>query len=367
MSVGTAFFGGPDRPPGVLRDLLFERVAAVPSGGSIDWVTYYFRDRRLAAELLAAHQRGVDVRVTVEGRPRSVHANDRVIEMLEGPLGKRLRVARFPTDGKRHMKLLRSRLHSKLYCFSHPDPIAMVGSFNPSGDEPEEDPDLIKEIGDHDRGHNALVEFRAPALVSPLLRHARCLHHSVQGPWRRLLPSSNRAVVRDGISFHFWPRASAHPIKRYLFGLPAGSKVRFAPSHLSGDSAERMLLDLAARGIAIEVLTDQTDRRASPALLEKLAEAGIALSRVVYDEWIPMHNKFALVEAGADRSVIFGSFNWSKRSQVYNHEIGVIARDAELFAAFADRWDVLAEQVRVHDAADAGEPGEGGRQIGLGE
>ena len=86
-------------------------------------------------------------------------------------------------------------------------------------------------------------------------------------------------------------------------------------------------------------------------IVKKLGEAGIALARVVYDEWIPMHNKFALVEAGADRSVIFGSFNWSRPSQRYNHEIGVIAHDLELFSAFADRWDVLAEQVRVHEGA----------------
>ena len=58
-----------------------------------------------------------------------------------------------------------------------------------------------------------------------------------------------------------------------------------------------------------------------------------------------------LVDAGADRSVIFGSFNWSRPSQRYNHEIGVIAHDLELFSAFADRWDVLAEQVRVHEGA----------------
>ena len=351
MSIGTAYFGGPDRPAGALRNLLLARVAAVPSGGSIDWVTYYFRDRRLAAELLAAHERGVDLRVTIEGRPRSVLANEGVIRVLEGPLGKRLRVVRLPTDGMPLSRLLRSRLHAKLYCFSHPDPVAIVGSFNPSGDEPEEDPELIQEIGDHDRGHNSLVEIRAPELVSSLVRHARSLHASILGPWRRLLPAANRAFERDGVSLHFWPRASAHPIKRYLLGLPAGSRVRLAVSHLSGVSTERMLLRLAVQGIAIEVFTDQTDRRASPVLVKKLGEAGIALARVVYDEWIPMHNKFALVEAGADRSVIFGSFNWSRPSQRYNHEIGVIAHDLELFSAFADRWDVLAKQVRVHEGA----------------
>jgi phosphatidylserine/phosphatidylglycerophosphate/cardiolipin synthase-like enzyme len=116
-----------------------------------------------------------------------------------------------------------------------------------------------------------------------------------------------------------------------------------------------MLLRLAAQGVSIDVLTDQTDRRAAPALVTRLGEAGISLARVVYDEWIPMHNKFALVESEAERSVIFGSFNWSRPSQRYNHEVGVIARDKELFSAFADRWDVLAEQVRLHDSSKGGE------------
>jgi phosphatidylserine/phosphatidylglycerophosphate/cardiolipin synthase-like enzyme len=64
-------FGGPDRPRGCLRDLLAQRIEAVPPGGAIDWATYYFRDRRLAGDLIRARERGVEVRVTIDGRPRS--------------------------------------------------------------------------------------------------------------------------------------------------------------------------------------------------------------------------------------------------------------------------------------------------------
>jgi phosphatidylserine/phosphatidylglycerophosphate/cardiolipin synthase-like enzyme len=354
MSVGIAHFGGPDRPHAALRNLLSDRVAAIPIGGSIDWVTYYFRDRRLASDLLAAHERGVDVRITLEGRPRRIDANDQVIRMLEGPLGRKLRVYRSVVDGKPLGKLLRPRLHTKLYCFSHPHPVALIGSFNPSSDDPEEDPELINEIGDHDRGHNSLVEFNRPALVSACLAHARRLHRSSRGPapglWNRLAPSANRAIREGGVSVYFWPRVTAHPIKHYLFGLPAGSRIRLAMSHLSGTAAERTLLRLVEQGIELEILTDQTDRRASPPLVAKLREAGARFERVVYDEWIPMHNKFALVESEIGNRVIFGSFNWSRPSQRYNQEIGVIADDPELFSAFAGRWDVLADQVRKHDA-----------------
>ena len=41
-------FGGPDRPARALRDLLEQKVDEVPPGGSIAWITYYFRDEALA-------------------------------------------------------------------------------------------------------------------------------------------------------------------------------------------------------------------------------------------------------------------------------------------------------------------------------
>ena len=67
------FLGGPDQPAGRLRDLLSERVGAVPPGGSIDWVTYYLRDRRLARELVRARNRGVAVNMTLERQPRTAN------------------------------------------------------------------------------------------------------------------------------------------------------------------------------------------------------------------------------------------------------------------------------------------------------
>ncbi len=81
------YLGGPEQPRRRLRDILAEHVAAVPAGGEIDWVTYYFRDRQLAQALLDANRRGVRVRLTLEGAPRTRHANDRVLGMLDGPGG----------------------------------------------------------------------------------------------------------------------------------------------------------------------------------------------------------------------------------------------------------------------------------------
>lgn len=342
MTAGQVHFGGPGRPDGRLRDLLAERVAAVPAGGAIDWVTYYFRDRRLAGELVAAHRRGVAVRVTLEGRPRTTHANDAVIALLGDGLGEGLRVVAARTDPLPLGKALRPRLHEKLYCFSHPEPSAWVGSFNPSGDAPELMPEVIPEIGDHDRAYNLLVELRGEPLVTALVAHARALHSAPHGPFDRFRPDANRSLALGDFVVHFWPRVAPDPVNRWLSGLPAGSRVRLAASHVSGPSAGRTLTRLARRGVTLEILAESTQRRVPVKMVRQLSASGATIRRIGQGEcWIPMHDKFALVETPTERRSVFGSFNWSEPSRRFNREIGVVSSDDELFETFEKRWQEL--------------------------
>jgi phosphatidylserine/phosphatidylglycerophosphate/cardiolipin synthase-like enzyme len=325
-------------------------VAGVPAGGSIDWVTYYFRDRRLAAEVVAARRRGVEVRVTLEGRPRTARANDAVIALLREGLGAGLRVAEAASDALPLGKLLRPRVHEKLYCFSHPRPSAWIGSFNPSGDEPELAPEVVREIGDHDRAFNLMVELSGDTLVQALTAHARKLHRASHGVLDRLRPDTNRGLHEDGFSVHFWPRCSPDPVNRMLAGLPAGSRVRLAASHVSGPTAGRVLSRLARRGVRLEVLAEATHRRVPPEMERRLLDAGASIRRVgAAKGWTPMHDKFALVETGAERHTLFGSFNWSEPSRRFNREIGVVSTQAHLFESVSERW----EELSLHAVASA--------------
>jgi phosphatidylserine/phosphatidylglycerophosphate/cardiolipin synthase-like enzyme len=332
-------FGGPGRPDGRLRDLLAERVSQVPAGGAIDWVTYYFRDRRLAGELVAARRRGVAVRVALEGRPRTTGANDAVIALLGEGLGDGLRVVAAATDGLPLGKALRPRLHEKLYCFSHPKPTAWVGSFNPSGDVPELAPEVIREIGDHDRAFNLLVELRGEPLVAALVAHARALHAAPHGPFDRFRPGANRSLAFGDVGVHFWPRIGPDPVNRWLAGLPAGSRARLAASHVSGPTARRVLTGVVRRGVTLEILAESTHRRVPASMARQLSEAGAAIRRIGEGEsWTPMHDKFVLVETPTERRSVFGSFNWSEPSRRFNREIGVVAGDGPLFEALTERW-----------------------------
>lgn len=344
MSAIEVHFGGPDLPPRRLRDLLEAHVHAVPPGGAIDWVTYYFRDRPLAAALLEAHRRGGRVTVTIDGRPRTAHASDRVAAMLAGPRGlgdgfRALRMARVPAPSGR---LQAPHLHEKIYAFSHPGPVAFVGSFNPSGDDPEEQPELIEEIRDQDRGHNVLVGFHDPVLVRALTAHARWVHRARLVGLAGSLAAANRAVVAGPTELHFLPRPGPHPVARRLGRLRPGARVALTGSHVKGRGAVRLLAALARGGVGVEVLAEATRRRVPTRVEEDLRAAGVAVRRLVDPAGLPLHDKFVLAEEAGRRWVAFGSFNWTTRSRWLNREVCAISTDPALVGAFADRWQALA-------------------------
>lgn len=339
-------FGGPDYPPGALRDRLAGCVAEVPAGGAIDWVTYYFRDRALARALVDARHRGVRVTLALEGRPRVARANDGVIAQLSGPgaLDAGLRVVRMRGIPSPPGLAWKPQLHEKIYCFSHPVPAAFVGSFNPSGDRPEADPGIVSAIGDHHIAHNALVEIRDPDIVACLAQHVRSLHE--QGPWLfgRHRPGVSRDFDFGDTQVCFWPRYSRHPVEQLLEQHGAGSRVRIAASHIRNPRAVACLQRLVARGARVEIAAEHTERRVPRRMEKRLLDAGIGLERFGAGANVPMHLKFVLAEGRAGRQAVFGSFNWTLPSYWLNHEVAVITRDETVFEALENRWLALQEQ-----------------------
>jgi len=337
-------FGGPDMPAYRLRDLLAERVAAVPPGGAIDWVTYYFRDQRLAKELLRAQRRGVKVNVTVEKTPRTAHANETVFKILSGlnGLGSGFRALSFRQAPRPFGGIWKPHLHEKLYCFSHPRPMAFVGSFNPSGDGPDDDPAIIREISDQDRGHNVLVGLSDPLLVERLVEHARWIHRAKCTMLHRFTAVANRPVKGENTTIYFWPRVRPHPAVQFLLRLGAGARIRIVASHIKGTPVVKSIIRLAQNGAIVEILAEPTLRRVPVAAEQRLTQAGIPFRRITHPERLPMHNKFVLAEKSGQRWVIFGSFNLTMRSYWLNYEIGAISTNDQLIDAFAERWENLA-------------------------
>jgi phosphatidylserine/phosphatidylglycerophosphate/cardiolipin synthase-like enzyme len=333
-----AYFGGPDRPAGALRDLLEERIEAVPEGGAIDWMTYYFRDERLADALIRAHRRGVRVRICVEARPRRGSANRQVIDRLSDPI---LGIGR-GLQAVRH--ILPLHLHTKLYCFSHPRPTAFVGSFNPSGNEPE-NLNLIADIGDQDRGHNLLVELTDPAVVGALTERVAALHAS-GGRFRRPWRLADSIVAAGDLQGVFFPLFAQSPLQCRLHALNPGSTLRIAASHVRDPFVTRTLVSLARRGVSVMLLTGHTLRRTPRRRERHLIDAGVRVVRFSHPDKLPMHSKFMLAEGPGVRWASFGSYNLTLTSRWLNHELLMFSTSAELWRGLDQRWhDILASSL----------------------
>ncbi|MGE0583484.1 MAG: phosphatidylserine/phosphatidylglycerophosphate/cardiolipin synthase family protein [Steroidobacteraceae bacterium] len=324
-------FGGPDLAPRRLRDLLEAQVDATPAGASIDWATYYFRDLRLADALIRASDRGVRVRLALEAETRRAGANDEVIA----------RLSRHGLGGGfcLHHKWYwaRGKLHAKIYCFSEPD-FAWVGSFNPSGNEPE-DAETIAEIGDQDRGHNLLLAIRGPKLVRVLRRHVARLCHAT--PLDRIRPSYNRVAAEGPRRMYFYPRLRTRVVEREIAMLGKGARLTGAVSHLKPDSFSTVIERAARRGVAVRLLVHDTERRVPAALVATLAAAGVEIARYRHPAGLPMHAKFLLLTGPRGRCAWLGSYNHNTRSRKRNHELLLRTADPAECDGLQERFDAM--------------------------
>lgn len=332
-ALGRIEFGGPDLPERRLRNLLQQQVDAAPPGSRIDWATYYFRDRALAEALIRASDRGVRVTLVLEPDPRRKGANDAVIALLKahGLKGRFHLYEPAPFD--------RGHLHAKIYAFSEPN-IAWVGSFNPSGDEPE-DPEVIAEIGDQDRGHNLLLGIERPRLTSALRVHVRKLAR-----WRplplKMRPHFNLWVEDAGTRLYFFPRFRKCPAESEIGRLQAGDRLRGAISHLKKGDLTRQLQKAVRRGAEVDLLVHDTERRVPSELVRQLSESGVGVTRVSHPDDLPMHAKFLLVDHAGESSAWLGSHNFNPKSQTRNAELLVRTADASVISALSRRFGEIA-------------------------
>lgn len=333
------YFGGPDRPAGSLAGLLRSRIDAVPAGGEIHWIAYYFGNLDLARALLEAKRRGVDVRLDIEARPRRPEVNAEMVRLLGGRAGL--------ANGFRAVShLLPCHTHEKLYFFSHPDPVVYLGSYNPSRGT-HDSPELLRDVGDQDRGHNFLVEIAAGPPVSFLRAHLYAMHHHRHGILERFKPDLNAVYDSPDLAIWHFPRRSSEVVPAALHRAAAG-RIRIAASHFRDASMARLLAGLARKGAKIEVLAHDTLRRVPRRVERTLRSAEIAFTRYAHGENLPMHNKFMLLEGGDKRSVLFGSFNLTRTSKWLNHEILLESHDPDLFSDFASRWDEMMAEAAAH-------------------
>ncbi len=325
-------FGGPDRPHRFLRNVLEQLVEQARPGSRIDWSTYYFRDLALASALMRAADRGVRVRLVLEGQARRRGANDAVIELLAAHgLGGGFKV--------RQRQGGLGQLHTKAYLFSDPD-LALVGSFNPSGNQPE-DQDVVAEIGDQDRGYNLLFCVRQPDFVVALRKHVDQLGEKDAKLWDRLRPHFNRALGSGSTRAFLYPRLRTRLVESEIQALGRSASVLAAVSHMKKGSFINALRRARRNGAGVSLLVHATERRVPGGLIEQLNKEGIITTRIGNTHDIPMHNKFVILQQGEKRHAWLGSYNYNSKSRWLNDELLVRTEDADAVELLAHRFEQM--------------------------
>ncbi|WP_420142190.1 phospholipase D-like domain-containing protein [Sphingomonas sp.] len=337
--VGAVHFGGPDRPSRALATLLRARIDAVPAGGRIAWATYYFRDLDLARALIRASDRGVRVTLTFDGSPRLGGANAAAIDLLRRHgLGGGLVLRQRPAL----LRAVAGRLHSKIYMFSHPTPVALIGSFNPSGDA-DTDRAVIDEIGDQDRGHNLLVEVTGAGLVAALEAQVQRIVDG-GGSAGRFGLQANR-IVRDGdTDLFFYPRLRPEVVERAVDALGPGDRMWGAISHLKADMVDR-LARAGSAGARIELVVHDTERRVPEAAVARLRAAGVDVRRYAHPDGLPMHAKFLVLTRNGQTTSYVGSLNYNRNSRWLNDEVLMRSGDAALARALIARHAAIGREI----------------------
>ena len=236
-------------------------------------------------------------------------------------------------------------LHAKIYVFSHSG-TAWVGSFNPSGNEPE-NAAVIAEIGDQDRGHNLLVGLDEPALVAALAAHVERLCAATSTLRDRFRSDHNRPVAGHESRLFFYPRLAARIVEPAVEALQPGDRIDGAVSHLKPGALGDALVAAARRGVAIRLVVHDTERRVPQALVDALAGAGVDVIRYRHPDELPMHAKFLLLTGDGGTECWFGSHNFNPRSRWLNHELLVATHDPAIVGPIASGFaDVRTAALR---------------------
>ena len=111
---------------------------------------------------------------------------------------------------------------------------------------------------------------------------------------------------------------------------------------ISDDQITERLLAAHRKGVHINIITDNDKSLDEGSDVEELAKAGIAVRMDTTPNH--MHHKFMVTD---QRSLITGSYNWTRSAARYNHENILLTREPAAVKSFEQQfkklWEVMTE------------------------
>lgn len=105
---------------------------------------------------------------------------------------------------------------------------------------------------------------------------------------------------------------------------------------ISDDRITTAIRNAHERGVAVRIISDNDKSNDRGSDIDLLQQAGLAVKLDRSPNH--MHHKFAIVD---DKTLLNGSFNWTRSASEYNEENIVIVDDPHQVAAFSERFEAL--------------------------
>ena len=365
-------FASPDSTFDVLRDLLQD------AESSIDLSLYYLNHTALVDELLAARDRGVQVRVLLEGSPVAgfaSHYRYHAAQLVAGGVDVRLMLrvgdepTRYPYIHAKYL-VVDGRYTAVMSENWGSTGIPTEGSGNRGWGVVVESDSLASSLTaifetDFDTAWGDVVAFdtaTAPADFTPVEPYIREAAVAPRPPLELEQLFEVQLVAGPDNTLH----------NSTVMGLltRAESRILVQQHHLTtwwstGESPYlEALLAAHERGVAVTVMLDGTKQEVADNNRQgflALQEAGVAVRYYRGDEFTRIHNKALVVD---DRWTLVGSINWGVGGGAWNREIGLILDSTAVASYYSILfWDDWA---LANGSAPPPPPAPGGGDSGQG-
>jgi len=319
---------GNGRDPAI-ENLLIELIGRALPGSRLRAAVYTFTRATVAQALIAAHRRGVDVRVVIDG---SAHlAATSVVPSLVTGLG-RTRVTSCSAPGSACLGT--GIMHHKTYLFSALNDgsrsVVVQTSYNPTA-------------GQLRRHNDALVIRGDSRLFATFERTFE--------DQRRDTVHSNYYRIQDGYfrtRAYFHPRATGDTVVSILNSVDCtgGGRIRAAMAFFTNARLE-VARALAARqraGCTVEVVIGSEGIPPGRDVLATLREMGVRVTLYPLRSGWGLHSKYLLLDARLGgstttrRLVFTGSHNWTGPSLRTNDETLLRIDNAAVYDAYLANW-----------------------------
>jgi hypothetical protein len=321
-------------------------IDGAPRGSTIRLVTYSFNDEGTAARLLAAHRRGVNVRMLGEASVRSP-----VWGKFTSAFGTDMRRgswARLCSNGCLGTQYSFSVLHSKFTTFSMTGgkaQVALVTSSNPT---------IRQEVV----GANNAVKIVGDAGVYGALN--RYFSDLAAGSAGARQPNYFRSVDSGRYTITMFPAASGrNPVLSMLdrVSCVGGTRITIAMSLFNAADIARKLWQLDDAGCRVRLMYSNVDTHVADRVWPELTRPGGRFGGIelfysgynytTYDGTVRLataHHKFVLIDGTYDgragqKIAVTGSLTWTWNSVRNNDELMLTIRDPGVYDEFAARFN----------------------------